>query len=63
MYFDSLQAVLHMDGHGVYVWVAYAMTALVIAWILVAPLRRRRRLLRQFEGELKRSGGVPAGDS
>ena len=34
MYFDSLQSLLHMDGHGVYVWAAYLVTLLVViaAW-------------------------------
>jgi len=60
MYFDSLQALLFMDGHGVYVWGAYAVTGLVITGILVAPVRRRRRLLRDLAGDLKRAGGSPA---
>jgi len=26
MYFDSISAVWHMDGHGIYVSLAYALT-------------------------------------
>lgn len=55
MYFDSLTAVLNMDGHGVYVWLAYGVTLAVIAAILVAPLRRRNRLLRQLAMEQRRA--------
>ena len=47
MYFDSLSAALHMDGHGVFVWSAYLITAIVVATILVAPGRRQKRFLRQ----------------
>ncbi|HKK22610.1 MAG TPA: heme exporter protein CcmD [Pseudohaliea sp.] len=54
MYFDSFGAVLAMDGHGPYVWAAYAITLLVLALVLSAPGRRRRRLLRQVRGELRR---------
>ena len=54
MYFDTLDAALVMDGHGVFVWTAYAMCALVIAVLLIAPLQRRRALLRQVARDLRR---------
>jgi heme exporter protein D len=59
MYFDSLGAALAMDGHGAYVWSAYAVTLLVLALLLIAPGRRRRRLLRELNGELKRRQNAP----
>ena len=54
MYFDSLEALLLMDGHGPYVWAAYGLTLLVLSLVLAAPGRRRRRLLRELRGELRR---------
>jgi heme exporter protein D len=54
MYFDSLSAVLTMDGHGAYVWSAYAISLLVLALLVRAPLRRQRAFLRQLAGEQKR---------
>ena len=62
MYFQSLDALLHMDGHGVFVWSAYLITSAVIALILVAPGRRRRRFLRQLAGEVRRQQAA-AGDT
>jgi heme exporter protein D len=59
MYFHSLAAALAMDGHGPYVWSAYAVTLLVLAFLLIAPGRRRRRLLRAIDGELKRRKHAP----
>lgn len=59
MYFESVDALINMDGHGVFVWAAYAVTAFVIGILLVFPVRRRRRFLRQLSGELKRSAKVP----
>ena len=59
MYFDSLNALLTMDGHGAFVWTAYLITIAMMAAILIAPVRRRKRFLRQLLGELKRSGGGP----
>jgi heme exporter protein D len=64
MYFDSLQSLIHMDGHGVFVWSTYAVAAVVIAWLLVAPLRRRRRLLAEIAAarrrDLARADAAPA---
>jgi len=55
MYFDGLQAAIGMDGHGVYVWTAYGITALVLAQVLIWPRRNRRRLLRELRAEQRRS--------
>lgn len=55
MYFDSFQALLTMNGHGIYVWPAYLVTIVVITALLIAPTRRRSRVLRQLAGELKRA--------
>ena len=59
MYFDSLQALLQMDGHGPYVWAAYGITAIVLLSMLLAPRRRARQQLQQLAGELKRQQGAP----
>ncbi|MCB1841566.1 MAG: heme exporter protein CcmD [Halioglobus sp.] len=57
MYFDSFHALLVMDGHGGFVWSAYALTLLVIAFLLLAPVIRRKRLLRELRGVLRRAKG------
>ncbi len=54
MYFDSFADVLHMDGHGGYVWAAYGITLAVIVLMLVLPRRRAKQQLRQVAGELRR---------
>ena len=64
MYFQSVDALLYMDGHGVFVWSAYLITAVVIAFTLLAPGRRRRQCLKRLAGEVRRqhaadvAGGV-----
>ena len=45
MYFDSLQAALAMDGHGVYVWTVVVVSVLVCAGLLVVPARSARRFI------------------
>lgn len=37
---------LAMGGYGAYVWSAYAVTLIVLAWDATEPMRRRRRLRR-----------------
>ena len=54
MYFESVSAALVMDGHGAFVWSAYAICLLVLLLLLVAPKRRQQRFLRQLAGEQKR---------
>jgi len=60
MYFDSLDALLYMDGHGGFVWSAYLITIAVVAVLLLAPGYRRRRFLRRLSGEIRRQED-PAG--
>lgn len=59
MYFDSIQSLLHMDGHGPYVWAAYGITCVVLLFLLGGPRRRARLQLNQLAGELKRQQGAP----
>jgi len=51
MQFSSLNEVLHMGGHGVYVWAAYGLTLLVLVVNVIAPILKRKALVK----ELKRS--------
>lgn len=59
MYFDSVQALLQMDGHGGFVWAAYGITAAVITLLLLQPRRRQQQALRRLQGELRRRQGAP----
>lgn len=47
MYFQSLAEMWAMGGHGPYVWGAYLIGAVTLATMLLSPLRRRRRFLRE----------------
>ena len=53
MYFDSLAQLWHMEGHGPYVWGAYAIVLLVLIGLVRAPLARRRRALERVRGRLR----------
>jgi heme exporter protein D len=54
MYFESLAAVLHMDGHGFYVWLAYALTVLPLVIMVWLPLKRMRQHWRWLQAEQRR---------
>lgn len=61
MYFDSFQAAMAMDGHGVFVWSAYGISVLVLALLLLRPWRQERRVLRELAAQWKRSNQPPRG--
>ena len=54
MYFDSVTAALNMEGHGAFVWSAYGITFLVLAFMLLQPLLRGRRLAQAIQSEQRR---------
>ncbi len=58
MQFDSVNAFLHMGGHGLFVWSAYGITTVVMLWLLLAPLYRSRALLRQVHRQRAHSQNV-----
>ena len=60
MYFDSVSSLIAMDGHGAFVWSAYGITAVVLVALLVAPMRRRRRLMAELKGEARRAAANSA---
>lgn len=45
---------LAMGGYAMYVWPAYAVFFIVLAWDWFAPMLRRRRLTRELRGRLAR---------
>ncbi len=49
MYFQSLEQVLYMDGHGVYVWSCYGLFLLAIAWNLWRAGSQRRAQLHRLD--------------
>lgn len=54
MYFESVSALLHMDGHGPYVWAAYGITVVVVLMLLIGPRRQQQRILQQLGAEMRR---------
>jgi heme exporter protein D len=42
MHFESVQALIDMEGHGSYVWAAYAIAFVVILSLVIQPLRAKK---------------------
>jgi len=63
--FDSLHQLFWMDGHGPYVWGCYAIALVAILFLVLSPILKRRRFLRQLRGVVRReqqstgSSGIP----
>ncbi|TCK07099.1 heme exporter protein CcmD [Marinobacterium mangrovicola] len=59
MSFNSFTEFLSMGGHGLYVWLSYALGLAVILLNLVAPLMERSRLVAQLKRRLQRENQSP----
>ncbi len=46
MGFESFTDFLAMGGHGLYVWLSYAIALVVVALNLMAPLRTKNRFIK-----------------
>lgn len=54
MQFDSLAALWAMNGHGPFVWSAYAIAAATLVALVWLPLRRQRRFFQEQRRGLQR---------
>lgn len=54
MTFANLDDLLHMGGHGFYVWLSYGVAVTALLWLVIAPLLRRRDLLAGIAREARR---------
>ena len=67
MYFDSFTEFLQMGKHGLYVWLAYGSTALVLLWTWLsaqqslASVTRRVEQQAQLAARNTMSGGAATG--
>ncbi|OPX56784.1 heme exporter protein D [Oceanospirillum multiglobuliferum] len=54
MYFDSFSEFLNMGGHGLYVWLAYGLTILLLVINFILPIRHKRKLQQEQARKLRR---------
>ena len=53
MYFDSIQQLVYMDGHGVYVWSAFIITMVVMLGLIIKPLCQKKQELKNIRLHIK----------
>jgi len=58
MNFDSFGELLAMGGHGLYVWLSYGASLLVIGWNLLRIGIERRRFFREARALQRRRSGA-----
>ena len=49
MYFDSLQQLVFMDGHGIYVWSAFIISLTVMVGLVVKPLCQKKQEFKNIQ--------------
>ena len=49
MFFSSFTELFFMDGHGVYVWSCFFVSFVVLAFLLIQPLRKKRLLIKAIQ--------------
>lgn len=54
MEFHSIAEFLAMGKHGLYVWLSYGLTAVIIFYNVMQPRLHRRRLLKEQAQRLRR---------
>lgn len=54
MAFSSLSEFIHMDGHGVYVWMAYGVGAIILGYNIVGPIVQKATVLKKLSQQAKR---------
>lgn len=45
MYFDSIQELFYMAGHGVFVWSCYAIVFVALLALTIYPIRKKQKAL------------------
>lgn len=63
MQFDSFAEFIAMGRHGFYVWLAYGLSALIVIYNVLAPLMRRRKLMKEQAQRIRRERRKDAASS
>ena len=53
MYFDSLQQLVFMDGHGIYVWSAFIISLTLMVGLVVKPLCQKKQEFKNIQLHIK----------
>ncbi|MBZ2168336.1 heme exporter protein CcmD [Marinobacter sp. F4216] len=62
MAFDSLTALIHMEGHGPYVWTCYGVFLLVMVSLVVLSVRKHNTVIQSCRRSYESEGGKQTRD-
>lgn len=51
--FESIADFIAMNGHGTYVWASYAITFVVLVFLLVSPVLQKKAFVKQQQKQQK----------
>lgn len=54
MHFESLASFIEMGGHGLYVWICYAIATAIISLNFIVPIVTKDRILKDIERQIRR---------
>lgn len=52
--FESINDFIQMGGHGYYVWSAYLISLIALTWLVVSPLIRRKKFMKEIARQQQR---------
>lgn len=55
--FENLSEFIAMNGHGSYVWAAYAITFVALAYLLINPVLQQKAFFKQQQKIQQKSAG------
>jgi heme exporter protein D len=61
--FQSLADLIYMSGHGPYVWACYGIGLLVVAYLLISPVRQKKKFMLQLRSQYARQAASGRVDS
>lgn len=50
----------HMGGYAFFVWTSFGISAIVLIYNIIQPIRRHKELKREIRGQLKRQQHNPS---
>ncbi|MBL4567883.1 MAG: heme exporter protein CcmD [Porticoccus sp.] len=52
--FENINDFIQMGGHGYYVWSAYLISLIALAWLVISPLVRRKQFMKEIARQQQR---------
>lgn len=61
--FENFAGFMAMNGHGAYVWAAYAITFIALAYLLISPVLQQKTFFKQQQRIQQKTAGKASSTS